>query len=250
MISPIQRFSSRVENYLKYRPSYPSAIIDLLATEAQLTPASIIADVGSGTGFLAKLLLENGNRVLGIEPNQEMRRAGERLLKDYPNFTSVTATAEATTLDDGSVDFVTAGQAFHWFKPEQAREEFARILKPPGWIVLVWNDRQTNTTPFLEAYERLLQTYATDYEAINHKHFNPMVMSIEMKVKQFENSQVFDFEGLKGRLLSSSYAPEVGQPNHETMLDELSRIFQAYQVNGKITFEYTTEVYYGQLKVK
>lgn len=247
MLNPTQRFSSRVENYVKYRPTYPSAVIDLLAAEAHLTPASIIADVGSGTGILARLFLENGNHVFGVEPNPEMRQAGEHLLKDYPNFTSVAATAEATSLEERSVDFVTAGQSFHWFEPEQACREFVRILRPPGWVVLVWNDRQTNTTPFLEAYERLLQTYATDYAAVNHKHFNPMSMGIEMKVARFENSQHFDFEGLKGRLLSSSYAPETGQPNHEAMLNELNQLFWAHQVDGKITFKYSTEVYYGQM---
>src|SRR5689334_15561560 len=134
MVDPTLRFSNRVDNYSKYRPTYPSAVLDLLAAECGLTSNALIADIGSGTGLLAELFLTNGNRVVGVEPNREMRAAGERLLANAPGFTSVDGTAEATTLAAGSVDFVTAGQAFHWFDRALARVEFARILKPEGWV--------------------------------------------------------------------------------------------------------------------
>jgi ubiquinone/menaquinone biosynthesis C-methylase UbiE len=246
-----QRFSSRVTNYVKYRPSYPAVILDLLRAACGLTSASIIADVGSGTGLLAELFLKNGNRVFGIEPNKEMREAGEKLLAGYAAFTSVAATAEATTLSDRSVDFVTAGQAFHWFDRDQVGEEFARILKPHGWIVLVWNERRTDSTPFLQAYEQLLHTYSPDYEQVNHKQIDLNAIqatfpAVTFKIQSFENQQFFDFEGVKGRLLSSSYAPEAGHPNHAPMLAELAAIFRAHQVNGHIVFDYETCVYYGQ----
>lgn len=110
-----QRFSTRVANYIKYRPLYPPAVLETLGQRCGLTDRSIIADVGSGTGILAEMFLRNGNTVYGVEPNREMREAGERLLVDYPNFHSIDGTAEATALEDGNVDFVTAGQAFHWF---------------------------------------------------------------------------------------------------------------------------------------
>lgn len=252
MMDPTKRFSSRVENYARYRPSYPRAVLDLLTAECGLTGASVIADVGSGTGFLSELFLENGNRVFGIEPNKEMREAGESLLKDYARFTSVAATAEATTLGDRSVDFVTAGQAFHWFDRGQARAEFARILKPEGWVVLVWNERRTEATPFLEAYERLLLTYGTDYETITHKNIGAGELGAffepgAFEVGTFENRQVFDLDGLKGRLLSSSFVPDRGHPDHDAMLEELGAIFDAHQENGTVTFEYETKVYYGHL---
>jgi SAM-dependent methyltransferase len=251
-MDPTKRFSSRVENYARYRPSYPRAVLDLLAAECELTGASIVADVGSGTGLLSELFLKNGNRVFGIEPNKEMRDAGERLLKDYARFTSVAATAESTMLDDRGVDFVIAGQAFHWFERERARAEFARILRPEGWVVLVWNERRTDTTPFLAAYERLLLAYGTDYETITHKmigageigaFFEPGAFELET----FENRQVFDLDSLKGRLLSSSFVPERGDPDHDAMLDDLDAIFNTYQEDGKVAFEYDTKVYYGQL---
>jgi SAM-dependent methyltransferase len=252
MTDVTQRFSSRVENYIKYRPGYPNEVIETLRSECGLTSGSIIADVGSGTGILTEMFLRNGNTVYGIEPNREMREAAERLLKDYPRYLSVAARAEETTLDDASVDFVTAGQAFHWFDRGKTRGEFARVLKPQGWIALIWNERVTTTTPFLVAYERLLKDYSTDYEQVDHRRIDEDVIrdffgSDDFRLKQFKNVQVFDCEGVKGRLLSSSYAPEEGHPNYEPMLAELERIFQTYQDEGKAVFEYVTQMYYGQL---
>jgi len=252
MQDPTQRFSDRVENYVKYRPTYPKEILNVLKVECRLTASSVIADVGSGTGILTRLLLDNGNRVSGIEPNREMREAGERLLSEYPGFTSIAATAESTTLPDHSVDFVTAGQSFHWFDREKARAEFVRILKPTGWVVLVWNDRQLGSTPFLQAYEKLLLAYTTDYQEVDHKRITGDVIASffrpgEFKLKRLANQQLFDFEGIRGRLLSSSYAPEKGHPNHVLMLNNLRSIFQAHQVGGQVSFEYDTLVYYGRL---
>lgn len=252
MTDVTQRFSSRVENYIKYRPGYPNEVIETLRSECGLTPGSIIADVGSGTGILTEMLLRNGNLVYGIEPNREMREAAERLLRDYRRFRSVAARAEETTLDDAGVDFVSAGQAFHWFDREKTREEFARILRPRGWVALIWNERVTTTTPFLVAYEQLLKDYSTDYEQVDHRRIDDDVIreffgSDKFRLKQFKNIQVFDYEGVKGRLLSSSYAPEEGHPNYEPMLAELERIFQTYQDEGRVVFEYVTQMYYGQL---
>lgn len=252
MLNSTQRFSSRVENYIKYRPHYPKAVVDLLRRDCQLSPASIIADVGSGTGILTELLLHNGNTVFGVEPNKEMREAAERLLCKYSAFRSINGTAEATTLADLSIDILTAGQAFHWFKRNETRAEFVRILKPRGWVALMWNDRNISDHPFFKAYENLLVTYGTDYESVGAKHVDDKIIGDffapgDFKRAQFPNQQEFDFDGLKGRLLSSSYAPEVGHPNHNPMLESLRTIFDQYQSGGKVVFEYDTTVYYGQL---
>jgi SAM-dependent methyltransferase len=251
MINSTKRFSSRVENYNKYRPGYPPVILGLLKEKCGLTGASMVADIGSGTGILTELFLRNGNKVFGVEPNREMREAAERLLGKDPKFTSVSGTAESTTLKDQSVDFIAASQAFHWFDREQARREFLRVLKPGGWTVLIWNDRNL-TSPFAKAYELLLRTHGTDYEEVNHKHtdakvIGPFFGANGCQQAGFRNKQIFDWEGLKGRLLSSSYAPEPGHPKHAPMLEALSVLFSGHQTDGKVTFEYDTCVYYGQL---
>ncbi|MFT3766413.1 MAG: class I SAM-dependent methyltransferase [Minicystis sp.] len=251
MTDPTKRFSSRVENYIKYRPGYPPAVLDLLAAHHGLSPASVVADIGSGTGILAELFLKNGNAVIGVEPNREMREAGERLLAGYPRFTSVAGTAEATTLPDASADFVTAGQAFHWFDRERARPELARILRPGGWVVLVWNDRRLDATPFLEAYERLLRTYGTDYAAVNHTNVDEAVIrgffgAGELVVHVVENRQIFDRASLTGRLLSSSYVPDEGDPRYAPMLAELGAIFDAHAREGVVSFDYDTRMFCGR----
>jgi SAM-dependent methyltransferase len=251
MMDSTQRFSSRVENYIKYRPGYPVGVLDLLKEDCGLNGASIVADIGSGTGILTELFLRNGNRVFAVEPNCEMRKSAERLLGKYSNLTSVCGRAETTTLKDQSMDFISAGQAFHWFDREQSRREFLRILKPGGWTVLIWNDRMM-ASPLAKAYELLLRTYGTDYEEVNHKQtdaevIGPFFGANGCEQAGFPNRQVFDWEGLKGRLLSSSYAPEPGHPRHVPMLEALNRLFSKYQRDGRVVFEYDTVVYYGRL---
>jgi SAM-dependent methyltransferase len=211
-----------------------------------------VADIGAGTGLLAELFLKNGYRVLGIEPNREMREAGARLLAQFAQYTAIDGTAEATTLDDSSVDLITAGQAFHWFDREKARAEFARILRPGGWVALVWNERRIDSTPFLAAYEQLLRTYSSEYERLNHRQVDQQMIAGFFKagtfrMHRFENRQNFDFEGVKGRLLSSSYTPEPGQPAYQPMLNELASIVHTHQLDGRVAFEYDTNVYCGQL---
>src|SRR6266436_1072421 len=166
MTDSINRFSSKVEDYVKYRPGYPREVIALLTAKCALSPDSIVGDVGSGTGIVYELFLRHGNMVYGIEPNKEMRAAAEQLLGDYEKFRSIDGKAEATTLAADSVDFVTAGQAFHWFDQQQTRREFSGILKPEGWAVLIWNERRLDSTPFLCAYEDLLLEFGTDYEQV------------------------------------------------------------------------------------
>lgn len=247
----IQRFSSRVENYVRYRPGYPQEIIKLLENECGLTQDSIVAEIAFGTGIFTRLLLENGNCVVGVEPNPDMRAAGEELISHYSGFTSVEGTAEATTLAGSSVNLVIAAQAAHWFDPKEARAEFLRILKPGGYTVLLWNDRRTDSTEFQREYEQLLRTYGTDYEEVRQRGMTLAILGIfassPLKTREFEYKQTFDYAGLEGRLLSSSYAPQEGHPSYVPMLRELRRIFDKYQVGGQVSFEYDTRVHYGQI---
>jgi len=254
MTDSTTRFSNRVENYIKYRPGYPIEVIGLLARECGLSKDSIIADVGSGTGILSEMFLRRGISVYGVEPNQDMRGAAERLLKNYPDFTSINGKAEATTLPDRGVDFVVVGQAFHWFDSRAALREFLRILKPRGWVVLIWNERRLDSTPFLRAFEELLLEFGTDYEQVRHENVEKDIASFfapeEFNLATFENLQELDFEGLKGRLLSASYTPAADHPDYQQMLDKTREIFLAHQQDDRVFVEYDTKVYFGHLQVK
>jgi len=251
-MNSVNRFSSRVENYAKYRPGYPPELLEILQSGCGLTKESVIADIGSGTGLLSKVFLKNGNAVFGIEPNELMRAKAERLPTSFPQFKSVAATAENTTLPTGSIDFITAGQAFHWFDRKAAKQEFTRILKPEGSVALVWNARRLDSTAFLREYEALLLRYSPDYPVVRHETIDDGIADFfapqPMTCASLENVQRLEFESLKGRLCSSSYAPEAGQPNFEPMLSELRDIFNTHNQNGVVNFEYDTKIYYGHLR--
>ena len=249
--SPTARFSDRVENYVRYRPGYPPEVLDLLRNECGLRPHQIVADIASGTGMFSRLLLENGNSVFAVEPNLEMREAGAHELESYSRLVSIAGTAEETTLRSGSVDFVTAAQAAHWFDLPRARAEFARILRPDGWCVLIWNERRTASTPFLRDYEQLLLTYGTDYKEVRHERTTAVIDEFFAPAlhqeRVFDLRQRFDYEGAAGRLLSSSYAPLEGHPSYAPMMQELRRIFRAHAADNAVEFEYNTRVFYGHL---
>lgn len=249
-IKTAARFDSRVANYALYRPGYPAELVAFMRGELGLTADAVVADVGSGTGILSELLLGAGCRVFAVEPNASMREAAEASLGAHPNFTSAAGTAEATALADASVDFATAAQAFHWFDVEKARDEFRRILKPGGWAVVVWNNRRTDSTAFLRDYEKLLRDFGTDYAQVAATYGDENSLrkffADGYQLKRFDNFQLFDFDGLKGRLLSASYVPLAGHPSHEPMLAELRRVFDAHQQDGRVRVEYDTDVYYGR----
>jgi SAM-dependent methyltransferase len=255
--SPTARFSDRVENYVRYRPGYPPEVLELLRVECGLRPSHTVADIASGTGAFTRLLLENGNSVFAVEPNTAMREMGIRQLESLDSFqsndrlVSVAGTAEETTLRSASVDFVAAAQAAHWFDLPRAHAEFVHILRPGGWCVLIWNERETTTTPFLRDYEQLLLTYGTDYKDVRHERTTAMIHEFFAPAlseeRVFSLCQQFDYEGLAGRLWSSSYAPVEGDPSYAPMMQELQRIFRAHAKDDTVAFEYKTRVFYGHL---
>lgn len=246
-----ERFSDRVHDYARYRPGYPAAVLEVLRRGVGLAPDWVVADIGSGTGLSARLFLGNGNRVIGVEPNREMREAAETLLGDRPGFRSVAGTAEATTLESGSVDLVVAAQAFHWFDPVAAGAEAARILRPGGWAALVWNTRRSESSVFLREYEALLRRYGTDYDRIRHDRVDAGALDRffggPYERRTVRNEQALDLEGLTGRLLSASYTPPAGHPDRAPMLDAAERLFERHQQDGRVRFQYETEVYMGRL---
>jgi len=265
MSNSTSRFSDRVEDYVKYRPHYPEAILSYLQERYTFGPGWVVADIGSGTGISTELFLRFGNKVFAVEPNREMRSKAEELLARYPGFISVEGTAEATGLGDESVDLIVAGQAFHWFDPVKTRTEFVRIGRPgaaaragagevpvrPGAVVaLIWNERLI-LSDFEREYEGLILQYSGDYKTINHKNitderigdfFHPQ----SYELRSFENEQVFDFDGLKGRLLSSSYIPKEGV-RYSEMIAALKALFDRHAANGRVRVGYETKVYTGML---
>lgn len=244
------RFSGRVENYAKFRPGYPDKVLDFLQRECQVTPQSIIADIGSGTGIFTKILLERGCAVYAVEPNESMRREAERQLKLVPGFHSVHGTAEQTTLEDQGVDLVVCAQAFHWFHNAQTKEEFKRILRPQGCVALIWNNRCIDADDFSIAYELLLKQQSGDYEQVSHLNltdadFANFYRDGKYKLVKFPNYQVFGFEQLAGRAFSSSYVPSPDTDAGHEFSRQLKILFDQYQTKGTVKFSYETEIYLG-----
>lgn len=247
----ILRFNNKVENYIKYRPGYPEEITDFLKKENVLNSKSVIADVGSGTGKLTELFLKNGNEVFGIEPNDEMRLASEKLLEKYNDFRSVSGKAEHTELNDNSIDLITAGQSFHWFNNEKTRKEFMRILKPDGYVVLVWNNRSESVSDFMKDFSQLLNNLETDYQEVRHENLNDndfkrFFGTRNYRIKSFDNSQLINYNSLEGGLLSRSYVPTEGRAYND-MIRELKEIFKKHNICGEIKIEYKTKIYFSKM---
>lgn len=253
MNDTVRRFDKTIENYLKYRPSYPQEVYSLLVKQFDLKPDQIIADIGSGTGFLSILFLEHGHCVYGVEPNKKMRAAAEKYLSTNQNFHSINGFAEATTLANASIDWITVGTAFHWFDMQKTKTEFKRILKSPGFCLLVWNVRNKKQSALLQDYEQLLLTFSNDYQQSRAQEFEQTVVDnffypYKMHTASFENKQQFSWDGLKGRLLSTSYSLRENDPGYQRMINGLKKIFDQYQYNGLVEFLYETKMYYGQMK--
>ncbi|MGI9104182.1 MAG: class I SAM-dependent methyltransferase [Terriglobales bacterium] len=248
---PTLRFSNRVEDYARYRPGYPAELLELLRRECGWTPEGAIADIGCGTGILSRIFCEQGNRVYGVEPNESMLQSARESLKGCVNFTAIQAPAEATTLADRSVDLITAAQSFHWFEPRQAKREFVRILKRGGWVVLLWNERLEDATPFMVGYEQLLVKFGVDYHKVKplwQKNSLPEFFApLGFRTAVFKNPQTLDRAGLAGRILSASYMPHREHASYATMVTAMDELFHQYEQGGKVRLEQETRVFYGQL---
>ncbi|CAN5568996.1 class I SAM-dependent methyltransferase [soil metagenome] len=257
-MNSIKRFSDRVENYIKYRPGYPEPVISYLQENININNKMLVADIGSGTGISSELFLKKGFSVIGVEPNKEMREAGERFLARFDDFKSVNGTAENTGLDHNYIDLIIAGQAFHWFDHKKCKTEFKRILNPDGLICLMWNERVVDSNDFLKEYEDLIKKYGTDYEKIKHTRLNSeedddireFFSPGKAEVFSTVNNQEFDFEGLKGRLLSSSYIPQEDNAECKEMIEELKNIFEKHKKDGRVVIKYVTIVYTGRWGAK
>jgi len=249
---PTGRFTDRVDDYARSRPGYPGEVLDAIRADLGLRADHVVADVGSGTGLLSRLFVENGNLVYGVEPNAAMAAVAESWLGPTGRFRAVPGRAEATGLAAASVDLVAAGQAFHWFSVPESRAEFLRILRPPGGVALVWNLRRLDSTPFLRDYEAFVRHWSTDYAQVSERYAEPSSLRALFGAEPwrehcFDNRQDFDLQGLRERLLSSSYTPKPGDARREAMLAALPDLFAGHARGGTVAFEYDTRVFTGRL---
>lgn len=245
-----QRFTSRVAEYVRYRPDYPDALAAWLRDEHGVTTDWCVADIGAGTGISSKMYLDAGHAVTTVEPNAAMRAAAQHWLGNAQRFNAVDGSAEATGLPDASVDLVSAAQAFHWFDQSAIKPEWRRILRPGGLVAVYWNSRRLTGTPFLQGYEALLKRYGTDYNSVSERygddaHMRRWFGAALRGVTRFPHAQRLDFDALRGRLLSSSYAPQAGDPRHAPMLAALRDLFDATAADGKVDFTYDTRIFIG-----
>lgn len=246
-----ERFSRRVDDYVRYRPRYPPELLELLRREIGLRPGWRVADVGAGTGMSSELFLDHGNRVVAVEPNRAMLKAAMEELGGRPGFFGVCGTAEALPIGQESVDSVFVGQAFHWFDADRARGEFRRVLRPEGYVVVGWYTRKVDASPFMRAFEELLLRHGTDYGSVRHDRTARDSLADfyggapERRV--LEHRQVLDREGLEGRLRSCSYAPLPDEEGHGAMIEDTRRIFEEYREEGAVRMLYDVEVYFGRV---
>jgi ubiquinone/menaquinone biosynthesis C-methylase UbiE len=244
------RFTGRASVYAMNRPEYPRKLLDILTTEIGFDQNRTIADIGSGTGLLSRLFLQNGNRVFCVEPNDEMRSFAEQSLSGFSNFVSVKGRAEDTTLVNASVDLVTVGQALHWFEHQRAKKEFDRILRYNGGVCIVYNDR-SEKDPFMREYDALIQRHARDrakVPEINNAFLSSWFRNGIFKQFNLVNEQFLDLEGLSGRITSASYMPNPSENEKFTTLkNDISQLFQSRAERGRVRMLYDTRVFLGKI---
>ncbi|MHB9133562.1 MAG: class I SAM-dependent methyltransferase [Armatimonadota bacterium] len=251
MSKGIELFSPLAEDYARYRPGYPAEVLDELRRVCGLAPDWVVADIGSGTGNLARLFLTAGHQVVGVEPSREMREAGERLLAGYPNFRSIDGTAESIPLAAQSVDLITVGQALHWFDADVARTEFQRILRPGGWVAVLWNDRPSDFTAFSKEFAALRHTFENTHPTLCAPPLSAglerLFGDVTPRYAAFPHAQHFDLPGLLGRIRSSGLLPQPGAPGCEELTERITELFHRHQQDGKVEFHYLAHLYVGQL---
>jgi len=251
----VRRFSPRAAEYTRHRPAYPRELLDFLGGEGWVGMGTKVADVGAGTGIFTEQLIGKGCEVWAVEPNGAMLTLAQTRLQSRHQFHGVPADAEDIRIDDETVELVTAAQAFHWFDLEAARSEFDRILQPPGRVALIWNIRDPEASPFMEALEDLIAEYGVDYEAV-YDQFDDYIDRLDAFFgdsssydhRTVDHTQTVDRQGLIGLVTSFSYMPRPNDDDFDAMIEELQTVFDDHADGGTVDVWYDTELYYGRLK--
>jgi SAM-dependent methyltransferase len=248
-------FAGKAEHYARYRTDYPAGVIDAALAAIQLQRSDVVADVGSGTGMLARWILERGTGVVCVEPEAGMRAVAERQLALVgPQFMSVAGTAEATTLPDSSVDVIVAGNAFHYFDPVRARAEAGRILRRPGRVLIVGHADALTPGPFTQAYGQFLRSIAGTALSAFHqpdrytsslRAFFGSAAVTEADVVQ--SAHPMSWDALSGRFRSTSLMPQDGDPRQAQVLAGLKDLFDAFAVAGTVELQLGWRYAWGTL---
>lgn len=246
-----QKFSGIANEYTQSRPSYAMEFIECLYEKYGFADSSVIADIGSGTGKLAKQLLKKGSKVFCVEPNYDMRSVAEKELNTYANFNSITGSAECTTLSDNSVDFITTAQAFHWFDTKSFKKECSRIIKADGKVFLIWNIRNEEALINKELYQ-VFSKYCSDFKGFSggikpHDDRIKEFFENEYEFLTFDNPLCFDREKFINRCLSGSYSLKKGDYRFDSYAEEIKKVFDKFENGGIVTVENNTVAYVGTL---
>lgn len=252
MTQATERFDNRADAYLRGRPSYPDQIVHQLQQAGALARDTVVVDLGVGTGLSAEPFLRSGYQVIGVEPNEKMRSAGDQYLREYERYRSVAGQAEATTLPAASAGLVIAGQAFHWFDVARVAAEVRRVLKPGGWAALIWNDRQSIGSEFLAGYEKLLLEHGIDYAKVTHRHVDETAIArffapAHAMLATFDNPRQLGRGDLLALARSASYLPAPGDHRHASMIAALNALFDVHQRDGNVTMMYRTRMHYARI---
>ena len=249
----IHRFSDKAKKYELYRPTYTEATLLEVLDKCKITPSVEvkIADIGSGTGKFTQLLLDSGFTVYAVEPNEQMRSIAENKFKNYSNFNSINKTAENTNLDNNNISLITVAQAFHYFDLDKVKNEFKRILKSNGKVVLLWNFRLRDSE-FIQEYEKIIYNLHSSKIKPTHAQDNMTdeifkTFFTNYEIVNLPNSQEFDFNGLWGRTLSNNHMPKENEPEYKKLYDNIKKLFNKYENNGKVLFEYRTQIVIGSV---
>ena len=251
-MKPADRFSNRADAYTRGRPSYPAALVERLESAGALHAGSTVVDLGVGTGLSAEPFLQRGYMVIGVEPNGDMRSAGDQHLRQFASYRSVAAAAEVTSLPAAVAELVIAGQAFHWFDVPRVASEARRMLKRGGWAALIWNDRQSTGSAFLAGYEALLRTHGIDYAKLLHRHVDEAAIArffapVRAEVATFDNPRSLDRDDLIALAGSASYLPAAGDARHHALMHALHALFEAHAHDGTVQMMYRTRMHYARV---
>jgi SAM-dependent methyltransferase len=253
--SHTERFSGRVQAYLAYRPRFPHGIVSFLREHGALPDGAVVADVGAGTGMLAEIFLEAGNRVIAVEPNGEMLEACRALAAQQFTLEIVQGQAEATTLPDASVDLIAIGRAMHWFDWPRAHREFVRILRPGGWVLVATNGHRDSGAPVSNRLSEILRKWRTDSaEADTRCDFNGRLREFldtsSWQRTTLHHAMTVDFATLLGYAESLSAIPRPGERGYEGMVAELRAMFEEYQRDAVLVTPLACELYLGRPRGK